>query len=45
MSVNVTKARNSLTFVLLEMMKKRDYSSIIFSLEEALGISKMNMLR
>jgi hypothetical protein len=35
---NVTKARNSLTFVLLEMMKS--YSSIIFSLEEALGTFK-----
>jgi predicted membrane GTPase involved in stress response len=30
MSVNVTKARNSLTFVLLEMMKSENYSSNYF---------------
>jgi GTP-binding protein len=43
MCVNV---KNNLTFVHLEMMRKQDYSSIIFSLEEALEyIQKMNMLR
>jgi predicted membrane GTPase involved in stress response len=46
MCVNVTKEKNNLTFVHLEMMKKLELFLQLFSLEEALEyIQKMNMLR
>jgi GTP-binding protein len=38
MSVNVTKARNSLTFVLLEMMKSENYSSNYFLIRRSFRI-------